>query len=369
MQPEGIEKAMYLAALSQFCIYNPSNQSKLEWPLRNGDPLHQSAMTKQSCTLTDFHQALRMRDPLGWGFDTSDDLLHLIWMLLTWNPQDRITPVEAMKHPYFQRFKTTVDLADDYNALESQMLDPRMDFNLTDTVDFVCPKCGRHFDDWHSCYTHANSRRHARFCVFNKTNLPTCLNAHTMLPTHTFSGYCDIQGRRPTIEDFHAIHLTPSQQFYGIFDGHLGNAASKYAASTLFQELSSRLPSSLGPDAGDDWKIAIQQHASNAIVAVHNNFLDAIAGARFMDQSGTTATALFVRTDFHVVVSLGDCRAVLSERRLEDDSIRLEAHQITKDHVASDISERELVQARGGTVVEHNGVSRVEGVLTVTRYQ
>jgi hypothetical protein len=32
-----IEKALYLAALAQFCIYRPASSS--DWPLREGDPL------------------------------------------------------------------------------------------------------------------------------------------------------------------------------------------------------------------------------------------------------------------------------------------------------------------------------------------
>ena len=365
-----IEKAMYLAALSQFCIYNPSNETKPEWPLRSGDPLHQSAMTKQSCTLNDFHRALRARDPLGWGFETSDDLLHLIWMLLSWDPQERITPAEALKHPYFHRFEAPDDFAGEHNALESQMLDPRMDFNVSDTVnEFTCPKCGRTFDDWHSCYTHTNARKHGRFCHFNHSNLPTCLNAHAMLPTHSFSGYCDVQGRRPTIEDFHAIHLTATQQFYGIFDGHLGNAAAKYTASYLFQELSSGLVNVFNRAIGTSWRDDIQRYATNAVQSIHDNFLEAIEGAPFgfMDQSGTTATALLVTDELHVVVSIGDSRAVLSSRLNENGAISLSPVQVTTDHVAKDVTERELVEARGGTIVDRNTVSRVEGILAITR--
>ncbi|EEC45712.1 predicted protein, partial [Phaeodactylum tricornutum CCAP 1055/1] len=91
-----------LAALSQFCIFNPSLESQHDWPLRRGDPLHSSAMVKDSCTISDFHFALRARDPLGIGFDSSTDtLLHLIWQLLEWNPTKRISPYEALRHPYF----------------------------------------------------------------------------------------------------------------------------------------------------------------------------------------------------------------------------------------------------------------------------
>jgi len=81
MQKDGasegeIQRALYLAALSQFCIYNPHTQG---WPLRAGlNPLHKQSTVKSSCTLNDFHRALRARDPLGLGFDSSaDTLLHL----------------------------------------------------------------------------------------------------------------------------------------------------------------------------------------------------------------------------------------------------------------------------------------------------
>jgi serine/threonine protein kinase len=205
------------AALSQFCIYNPLREPNQDWPYRDGDPLQLSSMVKESCTMKDFRFALQARDPLGIGFDSSSDtLLHLIWQLLAWSPSRRITPAAALKHPYFTNDESLDTVAGEHNALESQMLDPRMDFNASDVIDeFRCPKCGRVFGDWMSCQSHAVGRKHANFCDYDRSNLPTCLNAHSMLPAHSFSGYCDIQGRRNVIEDFHAIHLLPPQQFYG----------------------------------------------------------------------------------------------------------------------------------------------------------
>jgi serine/threonine protein kinase len=226
---DDISHALYLAALSQFCIYVPTNNNSTQassWPLRNGDPLHETAMAKDSCTLRDFHKALRARDPLGIGFDSSTDLLlHLVWQLLAWDPNERMTAEEALQHPYFTSPDETLESLDlvpgFHNALESQMLDPRMDFDIEDSVhEFVCPQCGRVFRDWKSCHQHANLRKHAKFCTYDNSKLPTCLNAHSMLPEHHTSGYCDLQGRRPTIEDFHSIHLHSDHQFYGIFDGH-----------------------------------------------------------------------------------------------------------------------------------------------------
>ena len=70
--------------------------------MMKGDPLHDASVAKQSCTLHDFHSALRARDPLGLGFERSADLLlHLIWRLLDWDPLTRISPHDALEHPYF----------------------------------------------------------------------------------------------------------------------------------------------------------------------------------------------------------------------------------------------------------------------------
>jgi serine/threonine protein phosphatase PrpC len=371
---EEIERAMYLAALTQFCIYNPLERSQRDWPLRDGDPLHQSAMTKQTCTLLDFHRALRARDPLGWGFESSDSLLHLIWQLLSWDPKDRMAVSDALKHPYFtnedsgEKYDPTPG---DHNAVESQMLDPRMDFNVFDSItDFRCPKCGRVFSDWKSCHVHANSRNHSKFCRYDRSTLPTCMNSHALLPAHSLSGYCDIQGRRRTIEDFHSIHLLPNQQFYGIFDGHLGNFASKYAASFLQIEFSSRLSNISMALSPEEWKQQVESCALRSFEAVHDKFLAAISRIPrgFMDQSGTTATALFVNDRFFVVMNLGDSRAVMSTRRLSPNgSLELKSLQLTKDHVAADKEERELVESRGGQIIQKNGIDRVMGSLVVTR--
>ena len=210
-----IQRALYLAALSQFCIYVPTESEGKNWPLRRGDPLHDVNVVKSKCTLQDFHSALRARDPLGIGFDDdSNTLLHLVWRLLDWNPLERLSASEALEHPYFasksknrdwnpnflhtKLFVDTVVVHGSHSALEHQTLDPRVDISSDTAIvsEFICPKCGKIFTDHNSCQRHARSRRHAQFCTYDRSSLPQCLNAHTMLPTHPTSGYCDIQGRR-----------------------------------------------------------------------------------------------------------------------------------------------------------------------------
>jgi protein phosphatase 1L len=185
-----------------------------------------------------------------------------------------------------------------------------------------------------------------------------------MLPAHASSGYCDIQGRRRTIEDFHSIHLETTKQFYSIFDGHFGNLASKFAASLLYEELAARITEESGPDSGPHWKDQVTASAVAAFASLHDRFMKAIKRAPFMDQSGTTATALLVMESFYVIVSLGDTRAVIATRSNNGMVVPL---QLTKDHTAADEEERRLVQARGGFVQFRNNVYRVNGVLTITR--
>lgn len=372
---EDIQRALYLAALSQFCIFVPeraSNGDSTIWPMRHGDPLHKTSMVRQKCTIQDFHQALRARDPLGIGFDSSaDPLLHLIWNLLAWDPIERISPSEALRHPFFtildlkeHALKPTTD-----NALESLMLDPRMDIRSTDTVDtFTCPKCGREFHDWQSCHSHANVRRHAKFCTYDRDQLPSCLNAHTLLPEHPFSGYCDIQGRRRTIEDFHAVQLHPDHHFYGVFDGHTGNLAPKFAASMFYAMLQQRFANiSAESKYVATWKDDAALKMTGIFEEIHEKFLEAVSlhSIGVMDQSGTTATIIYMNDHIVLIASVGDSRAIMSSK---DDNGNAAFVQLTENHVAANTKERDLVIQRGGSVSKSSGgTDRVNGKLVITR--
>lgn len=367
-----IQKALYLAALSQFCIFSPSRRRdrpkhvRDDWPLRYDDPPHKSVTMNDhnTCTIADFHMALRARDPLGIGFESSSDsLLHLIWKLLEFYPEDRVSAKEALQHPYITG-ESEVALKD-VHAVESLMLDPRLDFNSTEAVsEFYCPKCGRLFTDWRSCYYHATKRKHAKFCHYDKSTLPRCISTHPLLPAHSNSGYCDIQGRRKVIEDFHTIHLFPTHQFYGIFDGHLGNLASKFVASSLYDALISEGVLAV-KTSSNDWRDLYGGSFTRAFGNVHKKFLNAVHRLAYdtMDQSGTTATVMLVAGETMVFANLGDSRAVISWRSNGE----LKPKQLTKDHVASDPDESKQVIQRGGHISKSGGIDRVNGKLAVTR--
>jgi serine/threonine protein phosphatase PrpC len=376
-----IQKALYLAALSQFCIYVPSDQA---WPFNEGDPLHMSSVSTPTCTLHDFHTALRARDPLGLGFDSSaNPLLGLISRLLAWNPADRITPEQALLHSYFTGEEeekrenpttSSLEMKGDSSLMSHEESHHNhgssLPTNLFMPQEFECPKCNRKFDNWHSCLVHANSRRHARFCDYDASSLPPCLSTHSMLPAHPSSGYCDIQGRRPTIEDFHSIQLLPSHQFYGVFDGHLGNLASKFAASKLHESITAKFAGiDKAVQAGEessDWRIVVNSTFVESFDILHQQFLEVAAASPggVMDQSGTTATVLYVTSEAILVANVGDSRAVLS---IQGSSGPMKPLELTVDHTPVLKEERQRIEMLGGHVAANGGIDRVNGVLAISR--
>ncbi|KAL3762105.1 hypothetical protein ACHAW5_008845 [Stephanodiscus triporus] len=386
-----IQRALYLAALSQFCIFVPTESEGKSWPLRRGDPLYDvNFVKKKKCTLNDFHSALRARDPLGIGFgDDENALLHLVWRLLAWDPLERFSASEALDHPYFTaqsshdlRFLPTKLPADAatvpgiHNALEHQTLDPKHDMSsdISTITEFLCPKCGKIFADHNSCQRHARTRKHAAFCTYDRTQLPPCLNAHSMLPTHPTSGYCDIQGRRKTIEDFHTVHLGPTHQFYGVFDGHLGNLASKYAASSFYTEIEEYLSNIDDRIRNQTSLVGWQEDVKTQIIQsfedLHLGIIEAVASSPggIMDESGTTATILYVTSLWLLLANVGDSRAVMSQWAVNEKGIEyITPMQLTMDHIASLDEERMQVQEKGGFVSESGGIDRVMGSLAVSR--
>jgi protein phosphatase 1L len=195
-----------------------------------------------------------------------------------------------------------------------------------------------------------------------------------MLPTHPTSGYCDIQGRRKTIEDFHTVHLGPMHQFYGVFDGHLGNLASKYAASSFYMEIEEYL-SNVDDRIRNQtsqlvWREEVVKQITQSFEDLHVGIIKAVelSPGGVMDESGTTATILYVSSLAVVIANVGDSRAVMSRWLVNEIGIEyITAMQLTVDHIASSHEEKIQVLEKGGFVSESGGIDRVMGSLAVSR--
>jgi len=125
-----------------------------------------------------------------------------------------------------------------------------------------------------------------------------------------------------------------------------------------------------------NWKESVEKNITEAFDDIHRQFLKAVTFAAHgaMDNSGTTATAVYVTNEAVVVASLGDSRAILSSASPVSDKqnerttpMDVSAIQLTKDHVASDANEANVVKSLGGNVTVVNGLARVNGVLAITR--
>lgn len=161
-------------------------------------------------------------------------------------------------------------------------------------------------------------------------------------------------------------HLTST----GIFDGHLGNLASKYAASSFYRVIDSRLSTVDSNIASDRWKDRVQADLEQSFEDVHQGIIEAVTSSPggVMDKSGTTATILYVTDMAVIVANVGDSRAVISQwKHNEKGHDTISAHQLTVDHVASSRDEQELIIERGGSVSNSGGIDRVNGILAVSR--
>lgn len=185
------------------------------------------------------------------------------------------------------------------------------------------------------------------------------------------SGYCDIQGRRKTIEDFHTVHLHDTHQFFGVFDGHNSNFASKYASAALYKRIVKPL-SDVDDDIkeGRDWKQEVESEMTDAFNELHNGYLEAMKNipSSSMREAGTTATALFITENAVIIASVGDSRAVLSlGSSFNSTKNNIDALQLTVDHVAANEIESQRVENLGGFVATIGGTVRVNGTLVLTR--
>ncbi|XP_057533336.1 probable protein phosphatase 2C 2 isoform X1 [Amaranthus tricolor] len=157
------------------------------------------------------------------------------------------------------------------------------------------------------------------------------------------------KGTRENMEDrFKVItHVfgDPKQAFFSVIDGHGGVGAADYVADNL----------------GNNILNSLQNHDGQRVEeAIREGYLN--TDKDFLTQgvsSGACAASVIIRGGELYIANVGDCRVVLSKRRI--------ATTLTNDHNLSNQYERSRIQSSGGFVHSCNGVWRLQGTLAVSR--
>jgi serine/threonine protein phosphatase PrpC len=161
-------------------------------------------------------------------------------------------------------------------------------------------------------------------------------------------GVCGLQGNRPTMEDAHvhepafissaarlddlAATKKAPLQWYGVFDGHGGEACAEYVASELPKQLKQAL--------------AARLPAAAAVVNAHHAVDVAWFRHADRDASGTTAVSVLLESSSGrvLVANVGDSRALIVRGR--------RAIALTTDQDAENKDEKRRLKAVGGDVDE-----------------
>eukprot|EP00240_Pyramimonas_obovata_P005245 CAMPEP_0118926682 /NCGR_PEP_ID=MMETSP1169-20130426/4312_1 /TAXON_ID=36882 /ORGANISM="Pyramimonas obovata, Strain CCMP722" /LENGTH=409 /DNA_ID=CAMNT_0006868279 /DNA_START=147 /DNA_END=1373 /DNA_ORIENTATION=- len=160
------------------------------------------------------------------------------------------------------------------------------------------------------------------------------------------------RGKHERLEDTYSvvtgINGDPGNAYFGLFDGHGGRGAADYAAANLHTNILSEVESA-GPRA------QYESVLRRSFLTTDASLLSELPA----ESSGATAVVVLLKDGTLTLGNAGDCRAVLSERGF--------AQALSQDHRPDCESEKGRIEARGGAVVSWCGMSRVQGVLGVTR--
>ncbi|KAH0790766.1 protein phosphatase 2C [Histomonas meleagridis] len=154
-------------------------------------------------------------------------------------------------------------------------------------------------------------------------------------------GHAETIGVRNTMEDASAIigeFAGVGTQYFAVFDGHGGSNVSAFCANNLHLEISRNLKT----------EASVEKAIENAFKRAND------AASKWPCEGCTAAIAIIIQNTIYCA-NVGDSRVILVENG--------HATRMTYDHKASDPTERDLVNQRGGVVI--NG--RVNGILMVSR--
>ncbi|CAG9314913.1 unnamed protein product [Blepharisma stoltei] len=154
-------------------------------------------------------------------------------------------------------------------------------------------------------------------------------------------GVCMKKGLRPYMEDaYRAIeNFHGKSDAFGVFDGHSGNSASKFASQKLLDSL----------EKTDEESIKKAFEATDKAYCSLNT----------SQEGGSTAAIAIIEDNLLKVANVGDSKILLISEE--------ETEILSRDHLASDLSEQTRIEQAGGYVFPVGKVFRVHGQLAISR--
>lgn len=173
------------------------------------------------------------------------------------------------------------------------------------------------------------------------------------------------QGGRRYMEDRHSIRFVKNDEggfefaYFGIFDGHGGGEASKYARDYLLDEITKY--DCFWSDNDDDILFAIK----SAFMDTHLGMWKEVdkwprTASGLPSTAGTTASICIIKNSKLYIGHVGDSAIVLGHNESKSDkNVRPKAKLLTKEHKPDDPDELKRIELSGGEVVAKSGVQRV----------
>jgi serine/threonine protein phosphatase PrpC len=167
-----------------------------------------------------------------------------------------------------------------------------------------------------------------------------------------------MQGWRIEMEDSHIsvdIPSKPDHLFLGVWDGHAGAGAAKYASEHIIEFLEATEEWKAYVAAGEENHELVSKALINAFVAIDAELRVFQGTTNGSDTSGCTSVTAIVTPKYIICANAGDSRCVMG--------IDGGAKPLSFDHKPSLQIERTRIEAAGG-FVQWN---RVDGDLAVSR--
>jgi len=159
------------------------------------------------------------------------------------------------------------------------------------------------------------------------------------------------QGRREYMEDtFATMRLGEDCRLYAVFDGHGGHVCASVCAKLFL------------PFLGEQLKKAEPNIDKGSVMIDSFEIFDRVLCDVAWNNGATATVAILSRNGELIVGNVGDSRCVLYTSKPK------KVDELTRDHSAGLLDERERIKQLGGRVTKRPcGEYRVEGVLAVSR--